>query len=326
MTTGLIFKACGYDGDTELPAIADLINTCQAADNLEDRPTVTQLREDFADPTFDVAQDLQLWRNVDNELVAAAELWQQLPGQELIGRLMFVIHPQVRGSTIANDILAWAEKRLLTIGQETLMPIVLHSGCRDTIKERRSLLTQWGFRPERVFWRLQRSLEDPIAKSSFSPSWRIRSVTPQDAENWVEMFNQTFVDHWNHSPTTVDEFRHYIACSNYNANLDLVIEAADRQMVAFCCSEIDTERNDRLGIQEGHIDLLGTCRGYRRQGLARALLVESLYRLRLLGMATATIGVDSQNPSGAVRLYESVGFEQDQCSTVFQKVIRPSLP
>jgi ribosomal protein S18 acetylase RimI-like enzyme len=56
-------------------------------------------------------------------------------------------------------------------------------------------------------------------------------------------------------------------------------------------------------------------------GLARAILTEGLRRLQTLGMTTATIGVDAQNPTGAVRLYESVGFGPHQRSTVFRKVV-----
>lgn len=41
-------------------------------------------------------------------------------------------------------------------------------------------------------------------------------------------------------------------------------------------------------------------------GLARSLLT-NLLRLQAVGMNTATIGVDAQNPLGEVGLYQSVG-------------------
>lgn len=322
MTTGSTFKADRYRGEADLSAIAALINTCQAANNLENRTTVAKLRENFADPTLDVAQDLRLWRDATNELIAFAELWRHASEQGLVGGLGFVIHPQAGDEGLADEILAWAENRLLAAGHHLSGAIVLHSGCRDTVTKRRSLLLRLGFQPERYFWRLRRSLTTPIPKATIPPGWQIRSVTTHDAEHWVEMFNQTFVDHWNHAPVTVAEFRHWTAGANYDPNLDLVVETAEGQMVAFCYSAINPERNARLGLQEGHVGLLGTRRGYRQRGLARALLTESLLRLQLLGMTTATIGVDAQNPTGAVQLYESVGFQHDQSSTVFRKAMR----
>jgi mycothiol synthase len=323
MTPLSLFTACRYGGDSELSAIAELINTCRAADNLEHRTTVTRLREDFADPTLDVEHDLQLWRDDRGDLIAFASLWRQTPEPALIGGLHFVVHPQARGSGVESAILAWAEHRLTTVGQGTSWPLVLHSWCRDTVKERRSLLLGWGFQPERFFLKLQRSLETPIPKATVPAGWQMRSVTARDAEPWVDLFNQTFIDHWNHHPTTVAEFRHWTSSSDYDANLDLVVVSPEGHMAAFGYSEINPERNARLGLQEGHVCLLGTRRGYRRLGLARAVLTESLRRLQLLGMTTATIGVDAQNPNGAVKLYQSIGFEPDQRSTVFRKEIRP---
>lgn len=322
LTTGQAYKPCSFAGETDLPAIAELINLSQAAYNLENRTTATKLREDFADPTFDVDQDLQLWRNEAGALVAIAELWRQTPEASFISNLGFSIHPDVQPTGLANAILAWAEQRVLALGGQFVGPIVLLSGCRDTVTARRSLLSQLGFQPERAFWRLQRSLETPIPKATFPAGWQVRSVTPADQEQWVEMFNQTFIDHWNHTPMTLEEFDHWIARSKYDPNLDLIIETPDGQMAAFAYSEISPERNTRLGLQEAHVCLLGTRRGYRRLGLARALLAESLQRLQLLGMTTATIGVDAQNPSGAVKLYQSVGFAKYQSSTVFRKTVR----
>jgi ribosomal protein S18 acetylase RimI-like enzyme len=36
-------------------------------------------------------------------------------------------------------------------------------------------------------------------------------------------------------------------------------------------------------------------------------------------MDTATLGVDAENPSGALRLYESIGFKQVRSSTTYSK-------
>jgi ribosomal protein S18 acetylase RimI-like enzyme len=38
-----------------------------------------------------------------------------------------------------------------------------------------------------------------------------------------------------------------------------------------------------------------------------------------MGMAEAALGVDSQNLSGAFRLYESVGFREIQRYTIYRK-------
>lgn len=321
-TTEPPFWPASYSGAADLPAIAALVNICQAADNLENRTTPDKLQQDFADPTFDVAEDLRLWRNAEGQLMAMAELWRQPPTDSFISYLGLTIHPAVRNGDLADVVLAWAEQRVLSLSAAWALPVVLHAACRDTAEGQRSLIQRLGFQPERYFWRLQRSLTEPLPKVALPDGWCLRSVTADDAEPWVEMYNQTFVDHWNHTPVTVEEFHHWLTHSDYDANLDLVIESPEGQMAAFAGSVISADRNARLGIQEGHVCLLGTRRGYRRLGLARALLAESLRRLQWLGMTTATIGVDSQNPSGAVKLYQSVGFEHQRSSTAYRRVVK----
>ena len=316
------FRAYGYTRDAELDEIAQLINTCRAADNLENRTSATRLQENFADPEFDITCDLRLWRNSTGDLVAAAALWQLMPEQMVLGRLEFEIHPQVCKDGLVDDVLTWAEQRLRETGQDKTLPVVLHSACRDSLPGRQSLLTQSGFTPERYFFRLQRSLHPPIPFPQIPDGWRIRSVDSQkDARAWVDMFNQTFVDHWNHHPMTVEAFYYYETLSTYTPTLNRVVETPDGQLVTFCVSQIDPERNARLGLKEGHVCLLGTRRGYRRLGLARSLLLESLQQLKAAGMETATIGVDAQNPLGALGLYESIGFQKVRSSTVFRKTV-----
>lgn len=325
MATVSTFRPCTYTGEADLEAIANLINTCSAADDIEERVSITDLRESFGSPRFDIDRDLQLWHDASGNLVALADLWHSpQPDQtEVIAYAYFAIHPHVRGDSLESAAIAWAEQRLREIGQGLSLPLVLHSGCRDTVTSRREVLTQFGFAPERYFAELIRPLQETLVVPPIPDGWKIRTVDAHgDGEAWVEMFNQSFVDHWNHTPLTLENYQHYRRSSNYNPALDLVIETDTGKLVTFCYSSIDAEYNERLGLKEGYICLLGTRRGYRRRGLARTLLTAGLQRLQSMGMETATIGVDSQNPSGAVGLYQSVGFTEHLSSTVYRKEVR----
>lgn len=327
-TTISTFRPCTYASEADYEAIAALINACHEADDVERRTSVTEVQEDYASPRFDITRDLRLWRDKAGELVAVSEFWHNpKPDQtEILGSVYFDIHPQVRGDGLEDAAILWAEQRLRQTGQGLSLPLVLHTGCRDKLTERRALLNRLGFTPERYFFQLKRSLQEPIAEQKIPTGWKIRSVNADaDADAWVAMFNQSFVDHWNHNPMTLEDYRYYVALSEYNPTLDLVMETPTGKLVTFCYSSIDPEYNERLGRKEGHICLLGTRRGYRRQGLARTLLSEGLQRLKAEGMETATIGVDSQNPTGAVALYQSVGFAEDFRSTVFRKVVAPKV-
>ena len=69
----------------------------------------------------------------------------------------------------------------------------------------------------------------------------------------------------------------------------------------------------------GETDDLFVRRPWRRRGLGRALLVGSLRLFRARGLTTAGLGVDTENVTGALRLYESVGYRPYQRWASFRK-------
>ncbi len=65
---------------------------------------------------------------------------------------------------------------------------------------------------------------------------------------------------------------------------------------------------EATGVREGWVGQLGVRRAWRRRGLATALLVRSMEAFRAAGLEAATLGVDTENPTGALGIYERVGF------------------
>ena len=58
-----------------------------------------------------------------------------------------------------------------------------------------------------------------------------------------------------------------------------------------------------------HVELVGTRREARGRGLARQVLLGSLRAAREAGQRVSELEVDSTSPTGADRLYVSVGYE-----------------
>ena len=58
---------------------------------------------------------------------------------------------------------------------------------------------------------------------------------------------------------------------------------------------------------------------WRRRGLAQALLLASFRDFRRRGETLVRLGVDSENPTGAVRLYERAGMRQVWRADVYRK-------
>ena len=73
--------------------------------------------------------------------------------------------------------------------------------------------------------------------------------------------------------------------------------------------------------QRGYTQDVFVRRPWRRRGLARSLLVQSIEMFRQMGMAETALGVDTENPSGALRLYESLAYHEVRRHTFFDKAL-----
>jgi ribosomal protein S18 acetylase RimI-like enzyme len=87
---------------------------------------------------------------------------------------------------------------------------------------------------------------------------------------------------------------------------------------------IYTADNEAFGRRRGWLDSVFVRRAWRRRGLGAALVARSLVRLREAGMSEAMLGVDSDNPSGALALYERAGFEVHRRSAAYRKPMEAS--
>lgn len=309
-----------YTDEADLPLIADMLNLCETVDQLEEGTSVEELRAEFAYPSTDPQRDLRLWEAADGTLIGFGQVFVPTSDQEADGFLWFRVHPEHRDGTVEAEIIRWAEQRMREIGQQRQVPAMLRSGSRSDRPERLALLEQHGFTIARYFLRMRRSLDAPIPDLPMPEGFTLRHLAGQhEVPAWVELFNLSFIDHWNHHALTVEDRLHWATEPSYRLEQDLIAVAADGTFAGFCKCFINDEQNQRMGRREGWISLLGTRRGYRGVGLGRALLLAGLRRLKADGCDAALLGVDAASLTGATKLYESAGFETIHTIVAYRK-------
>jgi ribosomal protein S18 acetylase RimI-like enzyme len=94
------------------------------------------------------------------------------------------------------------------------------------------------------------------------------------------------------------------------------------QVAGMVLSFIDKDENEIYGHKRGYTENICVRRPWRRQGLAKALIALSLIALKERGMTEAGLGVDAENISGALHLYESMGYRVVKTSTIYRKPIK----
>ncbi len=131
-----------------------------------------------------------------------------------------------------------------------------------------------------------------------------------------------FADHWGSTPITPDRWHQEVR--GFGARLDLSFVAVDDatgDIVSYCLNK-RFEADDAVnGRKDGWIDQLGTLAQWRGRGLASQLIVASLHAFAADGLTHASIGVDSESPTGAARLYRRLGFEPVQRAIDYEIVV-----
>lgn len=305
-----IFQPRPYQGEADLPSIVALIDACEDVDQLDRRTSVEELRGEIEAPGVEPERDLRLWHDNTGRLVGWGQLAIPEHGATIDARFWMRIHPQARNDTLEPEMMAWVESRVQEVAQERHKPAQLLTGARDDQADRLALLDDHGFTPTRYFFTMRRSLQTPIEQPQLPPGFTIRQFQPgPDDKRWIKLGNLAFREHWNHHDATSEDLEHELAAPHFRPDLYQLAIAPNGTFAAYCQCEIIQEQNTRLNRAEGFVLGLGTHPGLRKLGLGRALLLNGLHQLKAAGMNTALISVDADNASGALKLYESVGFQ-----------------
>lgn len=322
-----IVESRPYCGEADLPLIVELIDACEAVDQLDRSTSVDELRAEIEAPSVDRERDLRLWHDQIGQLVGWGQLAIPEHSPTVDGRFWLRVHPQARNGTLEPQIIAWATARVQEVGQERQQSAQLLTGARTDQQDRLALLSEHGFTPARYFFTMRRSLEAPVEQPQVPLGFTIRPFQPgPDDDAWIELGNLAFRDHWNHHDATREDLQHELAAPHFRPDLYQLATAADGTFAAYCQCEIMLELNERLGRAEGFVLGLGTHPNFRQLGLGRALLLIGLEQLKAAGMQTALISVDAENASGALKLYESVGFQTFETWIMLHKPLQPPQP
>ena len=236
-----------------------------------------------------------------------------------------------RGRGIGRAVLAWqawrAEMRLRETG-------VTDGVFRNYVEERNpshlALMTASRSTIVRYFTEMTRPLDQPIPDLPFPAELELVTFADGADRNIAERVrlahNDAFQDHWGSEPRDQESWQFTVSHPEFRDDWSLgLVDPLTGEVVAYQLASFDPDSPELLGHSEGYTDLLGVRRKWRGRGLAPALLAEAMRRYRAAGMDNAGLGVDTENPSGALGLYERMGFVPTQRSIVFDLPLDPAI-
>ncbi len=228
-------------------------------------------RSDRRDPV-----ETALWY-AGEELVAWAVWSPSGPGMELAA------HP-AHAAVLAPEVLAWGAAHARALPPAGEAPPPWRVSVRADDLDLLARLEAGGFRPAAwTAWRYERARDASLPAPAPPDGFAVRALGgAAEVPAYVAAHRAAFG-----STNMTEEWRERVLrAPGYVPELDLVAVAPDGRVAAFAILWLGPEA---AGRREGQFEPVGTRPEFRRRGLARALLLEGMRRLRAAGATHALV-------------------------------------
>jgi ribosomal protein S18 acetylase RimI-like enzyme len=204
------------------------------------------------------------------------------------------------------------------------LPHNLRTNFSAHLADRIALHEQHGFEHIRTYYQMRRDLNQPIPQLSLPASLHLTKYTPELDQAVMNTVNEAFTDHWGHIPLTEKIWKlFYTSSSDFRPDLTYVAQTIEGEVAGICFNEVREAENQAFGIRQGWIRILAVRRPWRRQGIGTALLCIAMQAFKDSGMDLAGLGVDAENLTGALKLYEDLDFTVFRRFLAYGKTISP---
>ncbi|MBN2047239.1 MAG: GNAT family N-acetyltransferase [Anaerolineaceae bacterium] len=278
---------------------------------------------DWSDiPNFDIHRQTILIEHDGQVIGYGLTCWSVEDGCHNAFRINFNVVPEYRSNELYEIFYSLLEQTILDRRNEAppendnFIRIFLYEVQTDKIQ----FLESKGFRPARYGYTMRRSIDKPLEDTPLPEGIVVRGATEDEYQKVFKAVDEAFQDHWAHTPMTDEEIDRWMKSETFQPHLWKIAWDGD-EVAGNVLNFILEGENKEYQRKRGYTEAISVRRPWRNQGIARALLNQSILMLRELGMEETALGVDAQNPNGALKLYESVGYEVEQVHIYLQKGI-----
>jgi ribosomal protein S18 acetylase RimI-like enzyme len=196
--------------------------------------------------------------------------------------------------------------------------IEVHANHHDNLAN----LADRGFEPIRYYHRLRATVTPNLQSPVMPDGVELRVVdlsSVDDLKDWYSVHQNSFAEHFGFVPRDFDSWVKRIRADTSIPSDGVYLLYVEGSAVGFIwLDDIDAAES------RGFVVFLGVVKQERGHGFGRILLEVALAHFSRRGYSHAELGVDTENSSGALGLYERMGFQVMSTTIEHSRAVRPS--
>lgn len=297
--------------EADAGAIADALNALSRSLYGADDITSDEILAWFRTPDIAPAADMRVAVLPDGTVAGYADIGGGY-GQPV--RLWLDLRLRPGYAAVGPALVAMMERRAR---ERAAGPVLLRAITPDRDAATAALFEDTGMRVVRSSFRMVIELEGLPEPPVWPAGLTVRPFDPAGGDERVYAAHQDgFADHWEFHPTPIAEWRHWLLRPPHDPSLWFLVEDGDELAAVCLCQPREVGDADM-----GWVSVLTVRPPWRRRGLARALLLHAFGAFQERGKLRVGLGVDGENTTGAVALYEGAGMRVERRNDTYEKLL-----
>ncbi|HEY3872304.1 MAG TPA: GNAT family N-acetyltransferase [Actinocrinis sp.] len=310
-------------------AMAELNNAVHAADPVGELWAADEMDRSF-DDAWRVAVPARFGAFADRKLIAFGMLFSRVAANPDHRMLLWgMVHPAFRRQGIGTEIVQRGLKAAPDLHERSFpdaegLVVLELEDAPGSAELARACSFETGKRSLEMARALPRDPAEFDAWIAAPGSGLVVSrFAPRYVEELRQVHNDSFVPyHPGAAPVPAEAWERRFSHPTFRPGLSfLMLDSGTGEIGGYILSACVTERTGHTGPHQVCLATITTHRGYRRRGVATALIGAALSEAVVRGFETASLDVDSDNPAGAFQVYERAGFTITHSATTYARKI-----
>lgn len=260
-------------------------------------------RGQFGDDDVDEAEVRRWWTMPEVEALVVEDggglvAYGDMARTEETGRAYLDLRVRAGAGEAAGDLIDRFEGRARQLGLTSARVV-----APDFESEILGPAGERGYAPIRHSFRMLIELDGPQERPAWPDGIAVRTMGEGEERSVHAAVEDAFADHWDFHPEPFERFSRFML-EDTRFDPSLFWLALEGEEIAGVCLCRFHESGDP---GYGWVSTLGVRPPWRRRGLGEALLRHAFAEFAGRGARRVGLGVDAENTTGAVRLYERAG-------------------